>query len=91
MKTGIVAQLSVVLLAVAGLVVSSGCPSAGPGGGSGGTGATGADTNDVLAGQVSSLAGKPISESEWMDFRVVRHSLLRDLDIQHLARRRDAS
>ncbi len=61
MKTGIVAQLSFVLLAVAGLAVSSGCPSAGTGGGVGGGGTAGDDTNDVLAGQVSSLAAKPIA------------------------------
>lgn len=60
MKTRIIAQLFVVLLAVAGIVVSSGCPSTGIGNGSGGVGA-GEDTSDVLVGQVSSLAAKPIA------------------------------
>lgn len=70
MKTGIITRLTVRLVAVAGLVVFSGCPSAGPGGGAGAGGgggeatggtAAGEDTNDVFAGQVSSLAGKPIA------------------------------
>ena len=30
-------------------------------------------------------AGNPIPESEWMDFRVVRDSLLSDMDVQQLA------
>ena len=62
MKVKSTRRISAFVLGVTTVVLLSGCPSSGPGGGNGGgSGVTGEDTNDLLAGQVSSVAGEPIA------------------------------